>query len=142
MHFEVGRIVPFVRITRLTVVLLKENTGGKSDPLNPVSPYKRKDCVGEHSTWQVCFSLFFQSPILTSRTCLSGEGESCRGFPEFCFNPGFGKLSTLNLLQSLGVFPISSAMSVRHSEPTFFHGRITYTYFLMTSRLTYLNLQM
>lgn len=75
MHFEVGRIVPFVRITKLTVVLLKENTGGKSDPVNPVNPYKRKDCVGEHSTLQVCFSLFFQSRILTSRTCLSGEGD-------------------------------------------------------------------
>jgi len=38
------------------------------------TPYKRKDCVGEHSTLQLCFSLFFQSPVLTSRMCLSGEG--------------------------------------------------------------------
>lgn len=48
MHFEVGIIVPFVRITKLTVVLLKVNTGGDSDPLNPVKTQTRDACVGEH----------------------------------------------------------------------------------------------
>lgn len=69
-------------------------------PSKPSQPHPKGKTVGEHSTSQVCFSLFFQSPVLTSRTRLSGEGEFCRGFPKVRFNPGFGKLSTLNLLQS------------------------------------------
>lgn len=36
MHFKAGIIVPIVRATKLSVALLRANTGGeKSDPLNP-----------------------------------------------------------------------------------------------------------
>lgn len=45
MHFKVGIIVPFVKITKLTVVLLREY-GGKSDRLNPVNPEQKKRLFG------------------------------------------------------------------------------------------------
>lgn len=44
MHLKVSIIGPFVRITNLTVLLLKQLHWGKSDPKNPVNPNKRKDC--------------------------------------------------------------------------------------------------
>lgn len=92
MHFGVGIIVPFVRITKLTVVLLKANTAGESDPLNPVKtqsgPDKGADCVGEQSTQQVCFSPFSEAQSLKSRTRFSGVGSFCRGFPRLHLTQG------------------------------------------------------
>lgn len=36
MHFKADVIVPIVRVTKLSVALLKANAAGKAGPLNPV----------------------------------------------------------------------------------------------------------
>lgn len=56
MNFQVGITAPFVSITKLTVELLKEDTGGggESDPLNPVSN-QPKERLGEPGPLPVRF---------------------------------------------------------------------------------------
>lgn len=137
-----GIIVPFVRITKLTVVLLKENIGGKSDPLKPVNPIQKERLCG----WAQHIARLFLTVF--PKRCTQIKDASFRWrlilqrFSKTSFSTGFGKLSTLNLLQSSGhhsyfLCPVSETF-----RAAFFHDQITCAFFMMTSRLTYLNLQM
>lgn len=73
-HFKVDIIVPFVRITKLTAVLLQENTEENLTLWTQSAPNKKNDYVCECSTWPVHFSLFWKVLCAKPRTCLSGEG--------------------------------------------------------------------
>lgn len=142
MHFEVGIIVAFVKITKPTVVLPRENTGGKSDPLNPVNLKQGGRTVWVSTAHSRFVSHSFPKPVHPSNQgCVFQVKVNFAGVFQN-LTTGFGKqyfaFSPVLWASCLFPWPCPSDVLRLHS----LRQRITSAYPTMTSCLMYLNLQM
>lgn len=112
---------------------------GESDPGNPVSLPQEESLRGWAQHFASWFLTVFQSPF--PRTRFKWRLVLQR-FSKISFNPGLGKWSILNWLQSSG----HHFHFLCHVNETFWgciiSWKIMYAYCMMTSCLKYLNLQM